>query len=112
VAAAGISLVAALEWNGGTRSSSLAAVVQAGWAIVLRHRWRADALAGCTSLVRLPGAVCLCHGDGGAAALGLAAAAFSLEVVGQVATVEVYKWIVLALSISSDFWLRWLVHEG
>jgi hypothetical protein len=36
-AAAGISLVAALEWNGGTRSSSLAAVVQAGWAIVPRH---------------------------------------------------------------------------
>jgi hypothetical protein len=27
-------------------------------------------------------------------------------------TVEVYKWIVLALSISSDFWLRWLVHEA
>jgi hypothetical protein len=26
--------------------------------------------------------------------------------------VEVYKWIVLALSISSDFWLRWLVHEA
>jgi hypothetical protein len=25
---------------------------------------------------------------------------------------EVYKWIVLALSISSDFWLRWLVHEA
>jgi hypothetical protein len=24
----------------------------------------------------------------------------------------VYKWIVLALSISSDFWLRWLVHEA
>jgi hypothetical protein len=27
-------------------------------------------------------------------------------------TVEVYKWIVLALSISLDFWLRWLVHEA
>jgi hypothetical protein len=26
--------------------------------------------------------------------------------------VEVYKWIVLAISISSDFWLRWLVHEA
>jgi hypothetical protein len=26
--------------------------------------------------------------------------------------VEVYKWIVLAFSISSDFWLRWLVHEA
>jgi hypothetical protein len=26
--------------------------------------------------------------------------------------VEVYKWIVLALSISSDFWLRCLVHEA
>jgi hypothetical protein len=26
--------------------------------------------------------------------------------------VEVYKWIILALSISSDFWLRWLVHEA
>jgi hypothetical protein len=26
--------------------------------------------------------------------------------------VEVYKWIVLALFISSDFWLRWLVHEA
>jgi hypothetical protein len=26
--------------------------------------------------------------------------------------VEVYKWIVLALSISSDFWVRWLVHEA
>jgi hypothetical protein len=26
-------------------------------------------------------------------------------------TVEVYKWIVQALFISSDFWLRWLVHE-
>jgi hypothetical protein len=25
---------------------------------------------------------------------------------------EVYKWIVLAISISSDFWLRWLVHEA
>jgi hypothetical protein len=24
----------------------------------------------------------------------------------------VYKWIVLALSISLDFWLRWLVHEA
>jgi hypothetical protein len=24
----------------------------------------------------------------------------------------VYKWIVLALSISSDFWLCWLVHEA
>jgi hypothetical protein len=27
-------------------------------------------------------------------------------------TIEVYKWIVLALSISLDFWLRWLVHEA
>jgi hypothetical protein len=26
--------------------------------------------------------------------------------------VEVYKLIVLALFISSDFWLRWLVHEA
>jgi hypothetical protein len=26
--------------------------------------------------------------------------------------VEVYKLIVLAVSISSDFWLRWLVHEA
>jgi hypothetical protein len=26
--------------------------------------------------------------------------------------IEVYKWIVLAISISSDFWLRWLVHEA
>jgi hypothetical protein len=26
--------------------------------------------------------------------------------------VEVYMWIVLALSISSDFWLCWLVHEA
>jgi hypothetical protein len=26
--------------------------------------------------------------------------------------VEVYKWIVLALSISLDFWLRWLVYEA
>jgi hypothetical protein len=26
--------------------------------------------------------------------------------------VEVYMWIVLTLSISSDFWLRWLVHEA
>jgi hypothetical protein len=26
--------------------------------------------------------------------------------------VEVYKWIVLALSISLDFWLRWLVHKA
>jgi hypothetical protein len=24
----------------------------------------------------------------------------------------VYKWIVLSLSISSDFWLRWLMHEA
>jgi hypothetical protein len=24
---------------------------------------------------------------------------------------EVYKWIVLAVSIGSDFWLRWQVHE-
>jgi hypothetical protein len=24
--------------------------------------------------------------------------------------VEVYTWIVLALSIRSDFWSRWLVH--
>jgi hypothetical protein len=26
--------------------------------------------------------------------------------------VKVYKWIVLSLSISSDFWLRWLMHEA
>jgi hypothetical protein len=26
--------------------------------------------------------------------------------------VEVYKWIVLALSIGLNFWLRWLVHEA
>jgi hypothetical protein len=26
--------------------------------------------------------------------------------------VEVYKWIVLALSISLNFWLRWLVHKA
>ena len=26
--------------------------------------------------------------------------------------VEVYTWIVLALSISLDFWLLWLVHEA
>src|SRR4051812_20692802 len=26
--------------------------------------------------------------------------------------VKVYKWIALALSISTDFWLRWLVHEA
>jgi hypothetical protein len=26
--------------------------------------------------------------------------------------VEVYMWIVLAISISSDFWLRWLVYEA
>jgi hypothetical protein len=26
--------------------------------------------------------------------------------------VEVYKWIILALFISLDFWLRWLVHEA
>jgi hypothetical protein len=31
---------------------------------------------------------------------------------GVVGCVEVYKWIVQALSISSDFWLRWLVHEA
>jgi hypothetical protein len=30
----------------------------------------------------------------------------------MVVSIEVYKWIVLALSISSDFWLRWLVHEA
>jgi hypothetical protein len=30
----------------------------------------------------------------------------------DVCIVEVYKWIVLALSISLDFWLRWLVHEA
>jgi hypothetical protein len=30
----------------------------------------------------------------------------------DVSTGEVYKWTVLALSISSDFWLRWLVHEA
>jgi hypothetical protein len=30
----------------------------------------------------------------------------------KLALVEVYKWIVLVLSISSDFWLRWLVHEA
>jgi hypothetical protein len=26
--------------------------------------------------------------------------------------IEVYKWIVLALSIGLNFWLRWLVHEA
>jgi hypothetical protein len=26
--------------------------------------------------------------------------------------VEVYKWIALAISTGSDFWLRWLVHEA
>jgi hypothetical protein len=25
---------------------------------------------------------------------------------------EVYKWIALALSISSVYWLSWLVHEA
>jgi hypothetical protein len=30
----------------------------------------------------------------------------------SVDVVEVYKWIVLVLSISSDFWLRWLMHEA
>jgi hypothetical protein len=29
----------------------------------------------------------------------------------SVQLVEGYKWIALALSISSDFWLGWLVHE-
>jgi hypothetical protein len=27
-------------------------------------------------------------------------------------TIEVYKWIALALSISLDFWLRRLVHDA
>jgi hypothetical protein len=39
-----------------------------------------------------------------------AAARPALE-LAAVFGVEVYKWIVLVLSISSDFWLRWLVHE-
>jgi hypothetical protein len=26
--------------------------------------------------------------------------------------VEVYKWTVLSIFISSDFWLCWLVHEA
>jgi hypothetical protein len=51
-------------------------------AVVLRHRWRATALAGGASLVRL----CLYDGGGGVAAPGLAAMASLLEVVGQVAT--------------------------
>jgi hypothetical protein len=42
----------------------------------------------------------------------LSAFALGYQLHGQVAIVEVYKWIVLALSISSDFWLRWLVHEA
>jgi hypothetical protein len=36
----------------------------------------------------------------------------SLSRSSLVVFVEVYKWIVLALSTSSDFWLRWLVHEA
>ena len=42
--------------------------------------------------------------------LPVARADFSLSHV--IGGVEVYKWIALALSISSDFWLRWLVHEA
>jgi hypothetical protein len=40
--------------------------------------------------------------------------AFPLSEKGnkRILIVEVYKWIVLALSISLDFWLRWLVHEA
>jgi hypothetical protein len=30
----------------------------------------------------------------------------------RVFAVKVYKWIILAISISWDFWLRWLVHEA
>jgi hypothetical protein len=36
----------------------------------------------------------------------------SFEKKESLICIEVYKWIVLALSISSDFWLRWLVHEA
>jgi hypothetical protein len=32
--------------------------------------------------------------------------------VTRVGGVRVYTWIALALPISLDFWLRWLVHEA
>jgi hypothetical protein len=32
--------------------------------------------------------------------------------IKMIPIVEVCMWIVLAISISSDFWLRWLVYEA
>jgi hypothetical protein len=37
--------------------------------------------------------------------------AIHLTKYASVSLVEVYKWIG-SFSISSDFWLRWLVHEA